>query len=105
MVNQNLNPIDSVGRIDAKSSAMRTTPLPPDALILTIKQIPEHRAPGYHQIILNQHDSPFDSPVVGTGLIKKADWYNWRDSFWISTRITIGSPFISYPGYSLPDSL
>ena len=94
----NLNPVGSVGRIDAMSSARGATPLP-DALILTIKQVPGRCAPGYYQITINQPDSPWDSPFGGAGLISEADWYKWLDSYRESSWITSGSP-IPDPNHS-----
>ena len=94
----NLNPVGSVGRIDAMSSARGATPLP-DALILTIKQVPGRCTPGYYLININQPDSLRDSPFGDAGLIKEADCYNRLDSYRESSWITSGSP-IPDPNHS-----
>ena len=55
----------------------------------TIKQVPGRRTPGYYQINLNQHDSPFG----GDELIKEADAFDRPDSHGESLWIAFWDPF------------
>ena len=55
----------------------------------TIKQVPGRRTPGYYQINLNQHDSPFG----GDELIKEADAFDRPDSRGESSWIASWDPF------------
>ena len=54
-----------------------------------IKQVPGRCTPGYYQINLNQHDSPFG----GDELIKEADAFDRPDSHGESLWIAFWDPF------------